>query len=72
MIEPSAFKIVCVNCGALGITLDLPANAPASLQINCSHCKTPRGTLGDLRALACSAKRFDVQTTEFISTPEIA
>jgi LSD1 subclass zinc finger protein len=51
------FKIVCVNCDSLGVMLDFPEGAPSCTLIKCSNCKTPRGTLGDLRNLASSDKR---------------
>ncbi len=56
------FKLVCVNCGSLGIILDFARDAPASTQIRCGCCNAPRGTLGDLRVLAGSNRRdlFDL------------
>ena len=51
------FKLVCINCDALGIIVDFLEDAPASTQLKCSNCKSPRGTLGDLRALAYSDER---------------
>jgi ribosomal protein S27E len=48
------FRIVCINCDALGIVFDCPEDAPPSTQIKCRHCGAPRGTLGDLRKLSCS------------------
>jgi len=56
------FRIICINCDALGIVFDCPEGAPASTQIKCRHCGVPRGTLGELRELSCSDRRdlFDV------------
>jgi ribosomal protein S27E len=51
------FRIVCINCDALGIVFDCPEGAPPSTQIKCRHCGAPRGTLGDLRKLSCSDRR---------------
>jgi ribosomal protein S27E len=51
------FRIVCINCDALGIVFDCPEGAPSSTQIKCRHCGVPRGTLGDLRKLSCSDRR---------------
>jgi ribosomal protein S27E len=48
------FKIVCINCDALGIVFDCPEGAPSSTQIKCRECGALRGTLGDLRNLSCS------------------
>jgi ribosomal protein S27E len=48
------FKIVCVNCDALGIVFDCSEGAPSSRKIKCSLCGAPRGTLGDLRNLSDS------------------
>jgi ribosomal protein S27E len=58
----SGFRIVCINCDALGIVFDCPEGAPLSTQIKCQNCGAPRGTLGDLRRLSCSDRRdlFDV------------
>jgi ribosomal protein S27E len=38
------FKLVCVNCDALGIVFDFPENAPTSAMIKCRDCGAPRGT----------------------------
>jgi hypothetical protein len=51
------FKIVCVDCDALGIVIDFPEDAPSSIQIKCQNCGAPRGTLGSLRHLSCSDRR---------------
>jgi ribosomal protein S27E len=51
------FRIVCINCDALGIVFDCPEGAPSSTEIKCRHCGAPRGTLGDLRKLSCSDRR---------------
>lgn len=51
------FKLICVNCNSLGITLDFAEDAPSSTQIRCGCCNAPRGTLGDLRVLAGSNRR---------------
>jgi ribosomal protein S27E len=51
------FRIVCVNCDALGIVFDFPENAPTSTIIKCRHCGAPRGTLGELRRLSCSDRQ---------------
>jgi ribosomal protein S27E len=58
----SAFKVVCVNCDALGIIFDCPEDAPSTTPIRCQHCGAPRGTLGELRNLASSGRRdlFDL------------
>jgi ribosomal protein S27E len=48
------FRLVCINCDALGIVFDFPEGAPSSTQIQCRHCGAPRGTIGDLRKLSCS------------------
>jgi len=53
----SDFRIVCINCDALGIVFDCPEGAPSTTQIQCRHCGAPRGTLGDLRKLSCSDRR---------------
>jgi hypothetical protein len=56
------FRIVCINCDALGIAFDCPEGAPPSTPIRCQHCGAPRGTLGDLRELSVSQRQdlFDV------------
>jgi hypothetical protein len=56
------FRIVCINCDALGIIFDCEENSPPSTPIRCRHCGAPRGTLGDLRELSTSQRRnlFDV------------
>jgi len=56
------FRIVCINCDAVGIAFDCPENAPSWTQIRCRNCGAPRGTLADLRNLAASdrADLFDV------------
>ena len=51
------FKLVCVNCDALGIVFDFPENAPTSAMIKCRDCGAPRGTLGDLRRLSGSDRQ---------------
>ena len=51
------FKIVCINCDALGIVFDCPEDAPSSTPIKCSQCGALRGTLGDLRNLSCSDRQ---------------
>jgi hypothetical protein len=56
-IPRPSFRLVCVNCDALGIVLDYPENAPTSTQIKCGSCSAPRGTLGELRSLASSDQR---------------
>jgi len=56
-IPHPSFRIVCVNCDALGIVLDYPENAPTSTQIKCRNCGVPRGTLGELRSLASSDRQ---------------
>jgi hypothetical protein len=43
------FRIVCVNCDALGIVFDCTEDAAPSTLILCRRCGAPRGTLGDLR-----------------------
>ena len=65
MNRPPEFRLVCVNCDSLGITLDFADDAPSSTQIRCGCCNAPRGTLGDLRVLAGSNRRdlFDVDTS---------
>jgi ribosomal protein S27E len=61
-VPRSEFRIVCINCDALGIVFDCPENAPPSTPIKCRHCGAPRGTLGDLRQLSFSQRQdlFDV------------
>jgi ribosomal protein S27E len=56
------FRIVCINCGALGIVFDCTEDAPPSTLITCRHCGAPRGTLGDLRYLSYATRHdlFDV------------
>jgi hypothetical protein len=51
------FKLVCVNCDALGFVFDFPENAPTSTVIKCRHCGAPRGTLGELRRLSSSDRQ---------------
>jgi ribosomal protein S27E len=51
------FRIVCINCDALGIVFDCPEGAPSSTQIKCRYCGAPRGTLGDLRSLSYSDRQ---------------
>jgi ribosomal protein S27E len=53
----SEFRLICVNCDALGIVFDFPENAPVSTMIKCRLCGAPRGTLGELRRLSCSDRR---------------
>jgi ribosomal protein S27E len=55
--QRNGFKIVCVDCDALGIVFDFPEDAPSSIQIKCQNCGAPRGTLGSLRRLSCSDRR---------------
>jgi len=52
-----AFQLVCVKCGSVGIIIDGSALAPPSTVVKCSHCRSARGTLGDLRNLATSGRR---------------
>jgi hypothetical protein len=52
-----SFQIICVLCDAMGIILDHSEHAPSSALIKCSECCAPRGTLGELRRLACSNRR---------------
>jgi hypothetical protein len=61
------FKLICVNCDSLGITLDFAEDAPSSTQIRCGCCNAPRGTLGDLRVLAGSNRRdlFDFDASGY-------
>lgn len=56
------FRIVCINCDALGIAFDCAEDAPSSTKIRCRNCGAPRGTLGDLRTLALSDRQdlFDL------------
>ena len=56
------FKIVCINCDALGIVFDCTEDSPPSTLIMCRHCGAPRGTLGDLRNLSYATRNdlFDV------------
>jgi hypothetical protein len=51
------FRLVCVNCDALGIVFDFPEDAPTSTMIKCRLCGAPRGTLGELRRLSCSDRQ---------------
>ena len=46
------FKPVCESCNSFGIRLEYGEGAPSSMQIRCSGCGAPRGTLGALRDLA--------------------
>lgn len=50
------FEIICKVCDGLGISFECAENAPSSTPIRCRHCGSPRGTLGDLRALSTSGK----------------
>jgi hypothetical protein len=61
------FKLICVNCDSLGITLDFAEDAPSSTLIRCGCCNAPRGTLGDLRVLAGSNRRdlFDFDASGY-------
>ena len=51
------FRIVCINCDALGIAFDCAEDAPSWTKIRCRNCGAPRGTLGDLRNLAASDRQ---------------
>ena len=51
------FRLVCVECNALGIAFDFAEDAPSSIEIKCHNCGAPRGTLGSLRSLSCSDRR---------------
>jgi hypothetical protein len=51
-MSDSAFQLICIKCGALGIVLDYTEVAPLSTPIECRGCGGLRGTLGDLRTLA--------------------
>jgi ribosomal protein S27E len=61
-VQRAEFRIVCVNCDALGIVFDCTEDAPAWTPIRCQHCGAARGTLGDLRELSVSPRQnlFDV------------
>ena len=52
-----AFRLVCVECGSVGVIIDGSELAPPSTIVKCSHCQSARGTLGDLRNLATSGRR---------------
>jgi hypothetical protein len=60
--QKTEFRIVCMNCDAVGVVFDCAENAPPSTPIKCRHCGAPRGTLGDLRNLSYATRRdrFDV------------
>jgi hypothetical protein len=49
-----AFQLVCLECDSVGVVIDDPEFAPASMIVKCSHCAADRGTLGELRSLAVS------------------
>jgi hypothetical protein len=51
------FRIVCIQCDALGIAFDGAEDAPSWTTISCRNCGAPRGTLGDLRNLAASNRQ---------------
>jgi ribosomal protein S27E len=61
-VPRAEFRIICINCDALGIVFDCTKDAPASTPIRCQHCGAPRGTLGGLRELSVSQRQdlFDV------------
>jgi hypothetical protein len=63
------FKPVCETCNSLGIVLEYGEGAPSSMQIKCSGCGAPRGTLGALRNLARSRSKelFELQNPVEVS-----
>jgi hypothetical protein len=52
-----AFQLVCAKCDGVGVIIDRPELAPPSTIVRCSQCEAARGTLGELRVLASSARR---------------
>ena len=52
-----AFQLVCVECNSVGVIIDGSELSPPSTIVKCSHCRSARGTLGDLRSLANSTRR---------------
>jgi hypothetical protein len=46
------FLMVCRDCGALGIKIGSPVDAPPETVVTCSSCGIARGTVGALRELA--------------------
>ena len=57
-----AFQLVCLECDSVGVVIDYPEFAPASMIVKCSHCAADRGTLGELRSLAVSDCRDPFDT----------
>jgi len=51
-----AFQLVCIKCDGVGVIIDGAEQAPPSTIVRCSQCRSPRGTLGDLRNLANSGR----------------
>jgi hypothetical protein len=48
----SSFSLVCDNCDAVGVQIELTEEAPPWTPVLCAKCKSPRGTLGGLRTLS--------------------
>lgn len=57
MVLAMAFQLVCIECDSVGVIIDGSELAPPSTIVKCSHCRSARGTLGDLRNLATSGRR---------------
>lgn len=53
-IERIDFQMVCRRCDSFGIVFEGVEDASPSTVIQCRKCGSPRGTLGQLRALALS------------------
>jgi hypothetical protein len=64
MRVPHQFKQVCESCNSFGIRLEYGEGAPSSMQIRCSGCGAPRGTLGALRDLARTGSRESFELEE--------
>jgi len=64
MRVPHQFKQVCESCNSFGVRLDYGEGAPSSMQIRCSGCGAPRGTLGALRDLARTGSRESFELGE--------
>lgn len=53
-IERIDFQLVCRRCDSFGIVFEGVEDASPSTVIQCRKCGSPRGTLGQLRALSLS------------------
>ncbi|AUC99085.1 MULTISPECIES: hypothetical protein [Bradyrhizobium] len=54
-IERIDFQLVCRRCDGFGIVFEGVEDASPSTVIQCRKCGSPRGTLGQLRALSLSS-----------------